>query len=214
MESNEVESGYTPSRDTRETVGFHPTRPHKAAGMRIEPPVSDPMAAIAMRSLTDTAAPEEEPPGMRCARRSKGFSGVPKCEVQPQPGIGELGHVGLADDDRSRGPQARNGRCIGCGGRGIGERQGSGPGDRARDIEQILDRYRQPLERPGGMPARPTGICVARLRSSADSSNSSVKTRAPSPPGSRAAARQCSVRAVAEGSLNRLPDPGLGKARR
>jgi hypothetical protein len=44
--------------------------PHKAAGMRHEPPVSVPSAPNAMPSVTDTAAPEDEPPGMRPAARS------------------------------------------------------------------------------------------------------------------------------------------------
>jgi len=35
--------------------------------MRHEPPVSVPSAPNAMPSLTDTAAPEDEPPGMRAA---------------------------------------------------------------------------------------------------------------------------------------------------
>jgi hypothetical protein len=45
--------------------------------MRQEPPVSVPSAPNAMASVTDTAAPEDEPPGMRPARRSYALSGVP-----------------------------------------------------------------------------------------------------------------------------------------
>ena len=36
-----------------------------------------PSAPKAMPSATDTAAPEDEPPGMRLALRSYGFAGVP-----------------------------------------------------------------------------------------------------------------------------------------
>ena len=37
--------------------------PHSAAGWRIEPPVSVPVAAGAMRAATQAAAPPDEPPG-------------------------------------------------------------------------------------------------------------------------------------------------------
>ncbi len=77
MESRLADSGSTPSIDTRQALGLKPVRPHSAAGMRTEPPVSEPMAATAMPSATDTAAPDEEPPGMRPVARSQGFSGVP-----------------------------------------------------------------------------------------------------------------------------------------
>src|SRR5215831_16762690 len=70
MESSEVESGNAPTVGTRCAVGLNPTTPHNAAGMRHEPPVSVPSAPYAMPSLTDTAAPEDEPPGMRAAWRS------------------------------------------------------------------------------------------------------------------------------------------------
>ncbi len=56
--------------------------------MRIEPPVSDPSAATAMPSATDTAAPDDEPPGMRSTARSSGshgLRGVPKCGLMPTP---------------------------------------------------------------------------------------------------------------------------------
>ncbi len=43
--------------------------------MRVEPPVSLPMAISHMPSATATAPPEVEPPGMRL--RSAGLPGVP-----------------------------------------------------------------------------------------------------------------------------------------
>ena len=45
--------------------------------MRIEPPVSEPMPATQSPAATDTAAPEEDPPGMRATLLSVGFTGVP-----------------------------------------------------------------------------------------------------------------------------------------
>src|SRR5690606_32703630 len=77
MESRLVDNGSTPAIDTRQALGLNPARPHSAAGMRTEPPVSEPMAPRAMPSVTDTAAPDEEPPGMRLLARSQGLSGVP-----------------------------------------------------------------------------------------------------------------------------------------
>ena len=45
--------------------------------MRQEPPVSVPIAPNAMPSETDTAAPDDDPPGMRADFRSYGLKGVP-----------------------------------------------------------------------------------------------------------------------------------------
>ena len=42
-----------------------PVRPQNAAGCRIEPPVSVPVAAGARRAATSAALPPEEPPGTR-----------------------------------------------------------------------------------------------------------------------------------------------------
>ena len=69
-ESSEVDSGNAPSVGTRRAVGLKPTMPQSAAGIRHEPPVSVPSAPSAMPSVTDTAAPEDEPPGMRVDLRS------------------------------------------------------------------------------------------------------------------------------------------------
>ena len=49
--------------------------PHSAAGILVDPPVSVPMAISHMASATATAAPQDEPPGMRL--RSAGLPGVP-----------------------------------------------------------------------------------------------------------------------------------------
>ena len=49
--------------------------PHSAPGMRVEPPVSVPIAISHMWSAAATAAPDDEPPGTRA--RSAGLPGVP-----------------------------------------------------------------------------------------------------------------------------------------
>ena len=75
IESSVDDSGNAPSSGMRFCVGLKPTMPQNAAGMRVEPPVSEPMAMSHMPSATATAAPDDEPPGMRA--RSAGLPGVP-----------------------------------------------------------------------------------------------------------------------------------------
>ena len=84
-ESSVPDSGNTPSSGMRPTVVLKPVTPQRAAGIRTEPPVSLPMAAAAMPSVTETAAPEDDPPGMRPRARSHGFLGVPKWGLMPIP---------------------------------------------------------------------------------------------------------------------------------
>merc|ERR1740117_101342 len=76
--SRVYESGKAPSRGTRAAVGLKPVVPQSAEGMRTEPRVSEPRDMAHMPSATATAAPDEEPPGMRPPEaRSHGFFGVP-----------------------------------------------------------------------------------------------------------------------------------------
>ena len=72
-----VDKGRAPRVGTNRAVLLKPTIPHKAAGMRIEPPVSDPSPTCAAPAATDTAAPDDEPPGMRSMVVSAGLTGVP-----------------------------------------------------------------------------------------------------------------------------------------
>lgn len=46
----------------RPRLGFKPTSPHIAAGIRIEPPPSDALAIAVMPAATDAAAPPLDPP--------------------------------------------------------------------------------------------------------------------------------------------------------
>ncbi len=48
-----------------------PVIPHRAAGWRIDPPVSVPVAAGTRRAATAAADPPEDPPGTRAV--SQGF---------------------------------------------------------------------------------------------------------------------------------------------
>ena len=51
-----------PARLTRPQVTFRPVTPQKFAGMRIEPPVSEPSAANVRRAPTAEPEPDDEPP--------------------------------------------------------------------------------------------------------------------------------------------------------
>jgi len=64
-----------PSVGTNPYVGFNPTTPQHAAGMRIEPPVSVPSAASARPRTSAAADPPDEPPGVSAGKR--GFGTTP-----------------------------------------------------------------------------------------------------------------------------------------
>ncbi len=86
--SSVVESGTAPSVGTRRAVPLKPTTPWSAAGMRIEPPVSEPSATQAAPVATDAAPPDVEPPGMRGVGSSASVAGLAstgKCGLRPTP---------------------------------------------------------------------------------------------------------------------------------
>ena len=61
--SNRLHKGTTPSRESLPAVVLKPTKSFQAAGIRTEPPVSEPIPAAARPNDTDVAAPDEDPPG-------------------------------------------------------------------------------------------------------------------------------------------------------
>jgi hypothetical protein len=65
MVSKEEANATSPYLETRPYVGLSPTTPQNAAGWRIDPPVSDPRAAVDIPARTETAAPPLDPPGTR-----------------------------------------------------------------------------------------------------------------------------------------------------
>src|SRR4051812_35679530 len=69
--SNVNEFGMTPCRLTNPYVGFKPTVPQQAAGLRTEPPVSVPIAPGTKPAATAAPAPVLEPP-VKCS----GFHGL------------------------------------------------------------------------------------------------------------------------------------------
>ena len=73
--SNDGASPHAPARLTAPNDGRNPYMPQKLAGMRTEPPVSEPSAKSTSPAATADADPHEEPPGKRSGAR--GLSGVP-----------------------------------------------------------------------------------------------------------------------------------------
>ncbi len=81
--SNLAQSGTTPSSDSKPLVVLRPTRLFHAAGIRTEPPVSEPIPAAASPKATEVAAPEEEPPGASAGSFTLG--GVAVTGFRPRP---------------------------------------------------------------------------------------------------------------------------------
>jgi hypothetical protein len=90
--------------------------------------------------------------------------GRAEVRIDADPGIGELGHVGAANDDETGTAQPCHDRRIGFGRGRILQRARTGAGHLPPDIEQVLDRNRdagigrrrrlhlaQPVHRFGGL---------------------------------------------------------------
>src|SRR3979490_1183268 len=56
--SSDCDNGIAPARLTRPTAVFSPVTPQKCAGIRIEPPVSEPRAAHVSRAATAEPGPD------------------------------------------------------------------------------------------------------------------------------------------------------------
>jgi hypothetical protein len=84
--------------------------------------------------------------------------------IDPEPGEGELGHVGAPDRNETGGAQARHGRGVTRGGFRVLERARARRGDVARQVEQVLDRDRDAGERRGRGVARAQAIVEIRRR--------------------------------------------------
>src|ERR1700733_7971827 len=72
----------------RPYVGFSPTRPHQAAGIRTEPPASVPMCNGPKPAAPAAPAPEDEPPvvwALFQGFRVMPFSGQSPGDFQPNP---------------------------------------------------------------------------------------------------------------------------------
>src|SRR3982074_3460038 len=63
--SSDCDSGIAPARLIRPTVVLRPVTPQKCAGIRIEPPGSEPSAANGRRAAPAAPDPDDDPPVMR-----------------------------------------------------------------------------------------------------------------------------------------------------
>src|ERR1700734_1574341 len=106
--SSEDAKATIPHREQRPYVGFKPTMPQNAAGWRIEPPVSVPVAPTHRCAATAAADPPEEPPGTSfvCAPgRRHGDTTGPKCEVsfdEPMANSSQLSLPSMTAPSRHR----------------------------------------------------------------------------------------------------------------
>ncbi len=74
----------------RPSDGLSPTMPHHDAGMRTEPPMSEPSARATQPEATAAALPPDEPPGVRVTSwglRVGPHSGLSVCSVWANSGV-------------------------------------------------------------------------------------------------------------------------------
>ena len=134
--------------------------------MRMEPPPSEPVASGTMPAARAAAAPPEEPPGPWAW--SNGFSGRAEDGVGGVAAPGELGGVGLADDDAAGRPQAGDEGMVVVGGRVVGVERRAVGGAVADGVLGVLDAEGDAGQRPGvvaGGDALVEGGGLGRARS-------------------------------------------------
>ena len=147
-----------------------------AAGWRIDPPVSVPLAAGARRAATAAAEPPEEPPGTRA-----GIPGVADRAEETRlvrRAHRELVHVGLAEQHRARRPPPLDhGRVVWRD--EVAEHARPAGREDAVGAEDVLVRDRHAGQRPA-LAARKARIGLARIRERAlgGDGHEGVQTRA------------------------------------
>ena len=160
IESSVNDSGNAPSVGTRCLLGFQPTMPQSAAGMRVEPPVSVPIAISHMPSADRDRAARG-----RAARHARAVERIARRAVMrigADAGEGEFAHVGLGDDHRAGRAQPLHHRRVGRGEQPfVGQHARARPRHFAGDVEQVLDaddRAVERTERLAGLGPRIGGI--------------------------------------------------------
>src|SRR3990167_344502 len=218
--SSVVDSGTAPEVGTSRAVFLKPTMPLRAAGMRIEPPVSEPRPMKAAPVATDTAAPEDDPPGTRAGpsrapKRPSQAAGVPWCGLVPTP---EKANSTMFVRPMKDAPAARSrataGLSQGAGGASASTTEPAGVGWPCMSNRSLTETARP----ASGKCATPGLAALAQ----ASSNKARVKTRAQAV--ERAVARDfsisaqalvcaaCSMRRVVSRSLGMLVLESLGFA--
>ena len=151
-----------PGSPHRGSASGRPRR-RRRPGIRIEPPVSVPIDAMAMPVATAMAEPLLDPPALRSG--AWGLRAVmPKADSSPVVPKRQLVQVALADDHGVRLAQARHDRRIGA--RHVVEQRPGGGGGRGRpsEIDQVLQCNRNALQRTAVLAVGQRIIDAARLR--------------------------------------------------
>ena len=136
---------------TRPIEGRKPTTLQKAAGLRSEPPVSEPLATGTMPQASATAAPPEEPP--QVLRQVVGIVRRAEDSVECLRAGAEFGRVGFADDDGAGAPHALDDDVVFGGDVVLVERRAEGGAD-AAGLDQVLVGDGQAVQRAQRLAAR------------------------------------------------------------
>ena len=141
--------------------GRRPTTPHSAAGMRSEPPVSEPVASGSMSTASAAADPPEEPPAF-----SPGLKGLP---VAPQTGLRVLapapmsGTLVLAVTMAPAAGRTQPGHEGVVGHRHVvAQGHVATGGEQARGVLQVLHALRQAVQQAQRLAAHHLGFGMAR----------------------------------------------------
>ncbi len=133
--------------DPRVTAGRRgkPKIPQNAAGTRIEPPVSVPIANGTMSAATAAAEPLLEPPEVRPGK--PGMLAVPVVCVLARQAPCELEKLGLAGKDRARRAQvADDPRILPRRRPHLGKEGRAGARRHPGDVKKVLQEVRDPAE--------------------------------------------------------------------
>ena len=129
--------------------------PHSAAGMRTEPPVSEPMPPGTMRAPTATPTPPLEPPGMRLG--SYGLRAAPKAALWLVMPYASSCRLALPNDERAGVEQLLHDRRVALRAVLAQPRRAAG-GRHVGGVEVVLQRERHAVQRAERFAARAPGV--------------------------------------------------------
>ena len=121
--------------------------------------MSVPSSKLDIPVATATAGPPDDPPDVRVG--SHGFRVAPNRELNVWMSPDHVGHIGLAEHDGAGRTQTVDGRGIGFG-HMVGEGGRAACRPQASDLYGVLDRDRQPVQRPEWSAARGALVSLGR----------------------------------------------------